>query len=102
MSHYVKTNVEIRESKIHGRGAFAKFDMPEGHYVGNYEGPPAGPGYSKFDFYDYELNQSRRGQNDLRYMNCDDEYSNCDYIGFDCFTTRFVPAGEELTFDYSY
>ena len=98
----IKTNVTVHESEIHGKGVFANFDMPEGYYVGTYDGPPAGPGYSKFDFHDYESEESRRGRNDLRYMNCDDENPNCDYDGFDCFTTRFIAADEELTFHYNY
>ncbi len=99
MSYYVELNVEVRESRLHGKGVFAVVDMPEGHYVGNYEGPPPGPGYSRFDLYDYESNTTRRGRNQLRYMNADTP-GNCDMWGFDCFTTQDIKAGEELTFDY--
>lgn len=92
-------NVEVRISGIHGRGVFALHDMPEGYYIGNYEGPPGGPGYSKFDFeVDGEM---RRGRNDLRYMNSSSE-ANCEFDGFDCFTTQDIKAGEELTFDYTW
>ncbi len=94
-----KTNVVIRKSKIHGKGVFAKRNLPKGFYVGEYEGPLPGSGYSRFDLHDYETGKARRGRNDLRYMNSNDN-PNCDFEKFDCFTIRNVNKGEELTFEY--
>lgn len=100
MNDYIKTNVVIGKSKIHGRGVFAIRDMPKGYYVGEYQGPLCGPGVSKFDFHDYDTGKSRRGRNDLRYMNSNHDDPNCDFDKFDCFTTRKITKGEELTFAY--
>ena len=97
---YIKTNVVIGKSKIHGKGVFAIRDMPKGYYVGEYEGPLTGPGVSKFDFHDYDTGKARRGRNDLRYMNSNHDDPNCDFDKFDCFTTRKITKGEELTFSY--
>jgi SET domain-containing protein len=101
MSVYVTGNVEVGPSGIQGKGVFAKRFMPKGYYVGNYEGPPPGPGYSRFDFWDPQLNETRRGKNELRYMNSS-ETPNCDFDGYDCFTLRDIFEGEELTFDYNF
>ena len=100
MDDYIKTNVVIRKSKIHGKGVFAKRGMPKGYYVGAYRGTQPGPGISKFDFHDYATGKSRRGRNDLRYMNSNHDNPNCDFDEFDCFTIRSIVEGEELTFDY--
>lgn len=102
MSVWVTWHVEVKTSPIHGRGVFAKEDIEEGSYIGNYEGVPAGPGQSKFDFYDPESGETRRGRNELRYMNANDEDPNCDFEGYDCFALRDIAAGEELTFDYEW
>ena len=100
MNDYIKSNVVIHTSKIHGKGTFAKRDMPKDYFVGEYQGPLPGPGISKFDFHDYATGKARRGRNDLRYMNSDHDNPNCDFDEFDCFTTRKITKGEELTFAY--
>ena len=101
-SVYVTENVVVRDSGIQGKGVFAKVFMPQGHYVGNYEGPPPGPGYSRFDFWLPETGETRRGKNELRYMNSNSQDPNCDFEGYDCFTLRDIEADEELSFDYNF
>ena len=101
MSVYVTGNVEVRSSGIQGKGAYARRPMPRGFYVGNYEGPPPGPGYSRFDFWVPETDEVRRGKNELKYMNSA-EAPNCDFDGYDCYTLRDIEEGEELTFDYNF
>ncbi len=111
--------IEVRRSKIHGLGAFAKRALPAGADIGIYEGRRCSPKQAKriawvppttylFELSDGTYIDGTSGTNGTRHLNhaCD---PNCeafeDSLPDGTLTIRFrtttaVAAGEELFFDY--
>ena len=94
----------VAESKIHGKGLFAKCAIKKGDYMGTYKGPTC---------YDLETggphvlwveNENgiwvgRDGRNILRYMNHHEEPC-AEFDGFDLFALRNIRKGSEITIHY--
>jgi uncharacterized protein len=94
--------IEVRSSPIHGRGVFATKPIPEGEFIGEYEGTET----QRNDTHVLWIYSENRevwvgidGTNDLKYLN-HSKAPNCHFIGPDLFASRDIEPGEELTFDY--
>ena len=108
--------LEPRKSRIHGRGVFARRDIPAGTRLIEYVGLPISKKKSadlslKQNSYVFEVNAARdlNGKvswNPARLINhscepnCEANADEQDRIWI--FSTRHIPRGEELTFNYGY
>jgi uncharacterized protein len=111
--------VEVRDSRIHGLGAFARRGMQPGHVVGRYEGrrySPTEEGEAEVDHHltylfglsDGSLINGAEGGNATRHINhscspnCQavEERDEDGEIHIVIRTLRRVKAGEELFIDY--
>jgi SET domain-containing protein len=92
----------VDESPIHGKGLFARVDIPEGTYLGDYEGPIATEdGTYVLWIYDDETGEEYGidGQNALRYLNHDAQ-PNAEFDGEKLYTQATIPAGSEIFIHY--
>jgi uncharacterized protein len=90
----------VTDSGIHGRGLFARSDIEEGTYLGEYMGPAAKRNGSHVLWvYDESGVVGRSGRNKLRYLN---HSSNAcaEFDGFDLYASRMIKRGEEITINY--
>ncbi|MGB0723636.1 MAG: SET domain-containing protein [Gammaproteobacteria bacterium] len=96
----LEEKVYVASSSIHGKGCFAKVDVPKGAYIGTYEGPKAKRD-SKFTLWVMapEKPIGRVGRNALKYLNHSDT-PNAEFSEFDLYASTAIPAGAEITFDY--
>ncbi|MDB4303835.1 SET domain-containing protein [Desulfosarcina sp.] len=95
MSAYKLTYVT--DSGIHGKGLFARMDIEEGTYLGEYEGPVAQRnGTHVLWVYEDDGVIGRSGRNKLRYLN--HSVSAC--AEFELFASRKIKSGEEITINY--
>ena len=96
--------VVVRTSPIHGRGVFARVDIPAFTHIGRYEGPETQrDGMHVLWLYD-ELEAcwyGIDGVNEMRFLNHADE-PNAEWSELDLYATEFIPAGSEITFDYGW
>lgn len=92
--------LEVKASRIHGRGLFSSSPIEKGGYIGRFEGEPTTENDEHVLW--YEENGRWQGlyvQNILRYINHSKD-PNTEVVGRDLFAVRQIKAGEELTFDY--
>jgi len=94
----VKDLVYVDKSPIHGRGLFAKRDIPKGTVIGVVEGVPAkrnGP-------YVLWLSEAEgiRVQCELRYINHSDTPNAAYYDSLEVIALRDIRRGEEITHNY--
>ena len=90
----------VTDSVIHGKGLYAKVDIPSGTYLGEYEGPVAKKNGSHVLWvYDDEDIVGRSGRNKLRYLNHSKDFC-AEFDGFELFANRHIKAGEEITINY--
>jgi SET domain-containing protein len=90
----------VTDSDIHGKGLYAREDIPSGTYLGEYEGPEAKRNGSHVLWvYDDDVVVGRSGRNKLRYLNHSTEYC-AEFDGFELFASRHIKAGEEITINY--
>lgn len=94
----------VADSAVHGRGLFARCDIPADTWIGHYDGPEtrengmhvlwvealAGSG-EEWIGYD--------GHNELRFLN-HARPPNGEMDGLDLYARRHISAGEEITIDY--
>jgi len=93
-------NVYVALSAIHGKGLFARYHIPEGTFIGIYDGPTAKRnGRYVLWVYDDTGVVGRRGMNKLRYLN-HSEVPNAEFDGFELYAQRQIGRGEEITIDY--
>lgn len=94
----------VAESPIHGRGLFARHDIPAGTWIGHYTGPITkengmhvlwveADGDSAEEWIGYD------GTNELRFMN-HAAAPNGEMDGLDLYASRRIRANEEITIDY--
>ena len=106
----------VAGSPIHGKGLFASESISEGAYVGFYEGTETqtngmyvlwvqqdassnvSNGVSGIES-DGEIWLGFDGTGDLRFLN-HGQPANCEMDGQDCYASRDIQAGDELTIDY--
>ena len=96
----------VADSSIHGRGLFARRDIPKGTWIGHYEGRKtrddgmhvlwveSGEGEN-----DAEEWIGIDGRNELRFLNHSNDPSG-EMDGLDLYARRDIPAGEEITIHY--
>lgn len=91
----------VEDSPIHGRGLFARIDLEEGHYLGEYQGPEARDVDTYVLFAQDESGdwRGRDGTNLLRYINHSNEPC-AEFCGFELYALRAISAGTEITIDY--
>ena len=90
----------VTDSGIHGKGLFARMDIEEGTYLGEYEGPVAmRNGTHVLWVYEDDGVIGRSGRNKLRYLN--HSVTACaEFDGFELFASRKIKNGEEITINY--
>lgn len=95
-------DVYVTQSGIHGHGLFAGTCIPEGAYIGFYEGEETTENgdhvlwveqESVDDWLGYD------GTNRLRFLN-HSQTPNCEMDGQELFAARHIEQHEELTIDY--
>jgi hypothetical protein len=96
--------VVVQTSPIHGRGVFARVDIPAFAYIGRYEGPITHHDGTHV-LWLYDEDQAHwygvDGVNEMRFLNHADE-PNAEWSDLDLYATEFIPAGAEITFDYGW
>ena len=95
----------VADSPVHGRGLFARHDIPKDTWIGHYDGPQtlengmhvlwveAGDDVSGEEWIGYN------GDNELRFLNHAVK-PNGEMDGLDLYAIRDIHAGEEITIDY--
>jgi len=100
----------VAESSVHGRGLFARKDIPAGTWIGHYDGPQTsqngmhvlwmesgidgdGEGDTRIKWIGYD------GTNELRFLN-HARPPNGEMEGLDLYASCQISAGEEITIDY--
>ena len=91
----------VDDSRIHGKGLFAKVDIEEGEYLGNYHGPKVSENgmhvlWVENDDGEWE---GYDGENILRYLN-HSKKPNAEFDGKELYAVCDIKTGEEITFDY--
>jgi len=106
--------IEVKESAVHGKGLFAKVDIPEEEVVAVIRG----------DYIDgFECERREEEDNNYIFWHCDDNYidvknESMKYLNHECepncyvdggdettlhlISSRPIKAGEEITIDYAY
>lgn len=96
--------VVVKDSPIHGRGVFARQNIPAFSYIGRYEGQVTDEvGMHVLWLYDEERDDwvGVDGENEMRFLNHSED-PNAEWSDLDLFATRWISAGEEITFDYGW
>jgi len=93
--------IEVRRSRIHGRGIFAVKRLREGQRIGCFEGDSTTTdGMYVLWLIDENGSESGiRGRNALRFLN-HGEPPNAEFQGEELFTLRNVQPGAEVLIDY--
>lgn len=94
----------VADSAVHGRGLFARNDIPAGTWIGHYDGPQTGENGRHVLWVDdgqngEELWVGYDGSNELRFLN-HALIPNGEMDGLDLYAARDIQTGEEITFDY--
>ncbi len=98
----------VSDSSIHGKGLFAKKDIPEGQWIGHYDGPETQTNGLHVLWVDAETNSGADdeiewigydGNNELRFMNHSSSPSG-QMDGLDLYALRKITANEEISIDY--
>lgn len=100
----------VAESPVHGRGLFARHDIPANTRIGHYDGPqtPENGMYVLWveegaDGDNAEDDDNTwigyEGENELRFLN-HAKRPNAEMDGLDLYACRDIIAGEEITIDY--
>ncbi len=92
----------VADSPIHGKGLFARVELPHDTYVGTYEGPATQTdGIHVLWVWNDESGEWEGidGKNEMRFLNHSSE-PNTDWWGDELYTIRPIAQGEEITFHY--
>lgn len=91
----------VKDSGIHGKGLYAKVDIPKGDYLGTYDGPQVEDNGMHVLWVEEEdgSTSARDGQNLLRYLNHSVK-PLAEFEGFDLFALRTIEKDMEITIDY--
>ncbi len=98
------SKVCVKASAIHGLGVFAQIDIPAFTYIGTYRGPITHEdGMHVLWLYDESLDDwfGIDGENEMRFLNHSSD-PNAEWSDVDLYATRWISAGEEITFDYGW
>lgn len=93
--------VEVRESRIHGKGVFARRRLRKGQRIGRFEGEPTRRnGTYVLWLIDEDGSEiGIRGRNALRFLN-HGRPANAEFRDDDLYAIRNVQPGAELLIDY--
>ena len=91
----------VDQSKVHGRGLYAKVGISKGEYMGTYDGPPAkNNGMHVLCVEDDDGEWCGvNGENMLRYLN-HSKNPYAEFYGCDLYALREIPPGVEITINY--
>ena len=91
----------VKKSPIHGRGLFAKRNIPADTRIGTIEGVPTKREGSYVIWSESKSGtwEGLRITNDLRYVN-HDKRPNAAFYDDELWSLRAIRAGEEITHDY--
>ncbi len=91
----------VADSSIHGKGLFARVELPAEAYLGSYDGPETRENGMHVLWVQESSGEwiGRDGRNLLRYINHAIP-PNAEFDGFDLYALRGIEAGEEITIDY--
>lgn len=91
----------VEDSKIHGKGLFARTTIKAGTYLGDYQGPETTDNGMHVLWTEDESGSwiGRDGKNALRYLN---HSSNpcAEFDGYELYALREIVPHQELTIDY--
>lgn len=94
----------MADSDVHGRGLFARCDIPAGTWIGHYDGVETQENGMHVLWIEAEAGSGEEwigydGTNELRFLN-HSRHPNGEMDGLDLYAHRDIEAGEEITFDY--
>ena len=92
----------VDDSPIHGKGQFARTDIPSDAHVGTYEGPATREDGMHVLWVwndDDETWEGIDGRNEMRFLNHSGD-PNAEWWGNELYSTRPIAKGEEITFHY--
>lgn len=93
--------IEVRPSKIHGRGVFTTVAILEGAHIGTYEGVKTHINGTHVLWVQEEGEWvGIEGTNDFKYLNHSSDPNCVLYSSLDVYAKRDIKADEELTFNY--
>jgi hypothetical protein len=92
----------VDDSAIHGKGLFARADIPADTFVGSYEGPATDEdGMHVLWVWNDERDawEGIDGKNEMRFLNHSAD-PNAEWWGNELYSIRSIAEGEEITFHY--
>mgnify|MGYP001549967616 CR=1 FL=1 len=94
----------MADSPVHGRGLFARCDIPEGTWIGHYDGPQTKKNGMHVLWVEADVGSDDEwvgydGTNELRFLN-HAKNPNGEMDGLDLYAARDIRSGEEITIDY--
>jgi SET domain-containing protein len=92
----------VAGSAIHGRGLFARDDIPAGTWIGHYDSVETRENGMHVLWVEEDREDEwvgYDGSNELRFLNHDSQ-PNGEMDGLDLYAIRDIRANEEITFDY--
>ena len=94
----------VADSPVHGRGLFAHREIPEGTWIGHYDGPETQQNGMHVLWLEAEAGRDDEwigydGNNELRFLN-HARPPNGEMDGLDLYARQTIKAGEEITIDY--
>jgi len=91
----------VEDSKIHGKGLFARTNIKAGTYLGDYEGPETTDNGMHVLWTEDEAGEwiGRDGKNALRYLN--HNVKPCaEFDGYELYAVETIEEHQEITIDY--
>ncbi len=97
------SKVHVGLSVIHGKGLFASHAFEADELIGVYLGDPVNEDGMHVLWVEGDDGEwtGYNGTNHMRFMNHSDE-PNAEMVGLECYATRPIQAGEEITIDYGW
>jgi SET domain-containing protein len=92
----------VADSEVHGRGLFARTDIPAGSWIGYYEHVETDENGAHVLWVEGDESDQWSGFdgiNELRFLNHSSD-PNGEMDGLDLYAKRDIPKGQEITFDY--
>lgn len=92
----------VDASPIHGKGLFARVDIPEETFIGTYSGPATDvDGMHVLWLYNEETGEWEGidGKNEMRFLNHSAD-PNAEWWDNELYSIRHIARGEEITFHY--
>ena len=94
----------VADSPVHGRGLFARCDIPAATWIGHYDGPQTQQNGMYVLWIEEGTSAMEEwigydGNNELRFLN-HAKQPNAEMDGLDLYAIRNIDAGEEITIDY--